>query len=152
MTSRISSTSMDDPRGESPIPSQARIDRIKQSFVEDKLLITEFEELLDAALTGGPPYLASKILEDPRTNDVPTPDDIDERVVKYKEDYYTILGGVARVRETPDWETVINVTGEGTGPNMDEVTVKNKSDTLTDEAKERQEELRRQILGGGERL
>lgn len=148
MTSQISSTPEEDPRGESQI--QPRIDELKEAYIEGELTEVEFDELLDAAFTDGPPYQADALLSDRRTMEVPTPADMDEHVVQNRGDYYTIDGNVARVRDTPDWENVVNVTGDNT-PTHEVETVAANERELSEEARQKQEELKRGIIGGGER-
>lgn len=133
--------------GESPTAHEIRLEEVKEAYIEVELTEPEFEELLDASFSGGPPYRANVILTDRSTMGVPTPEDSDEHVVENRGKYFTIDGNIARVREeTPDWENVINVTG-GPIPDEDEIEEIKREKEQSEEVKEKQVELRRQILG-----
>jgi hypothetical protein len=147
MTSRISSTSTEDPRDESQI--EARLDEVKEAYIEGEITEYEFDELLDASLAESAPYLARVIRNDNRSMDVPTPRDHDEEVYQNRGQYFTIDGNLARLREPPDWENVVNVTGNRPGPDESEVRHIERDINDSREAEQKREELRRKIIGTG---
>lgn len=132
--------------GESPTVSDIRIEELKEAYIDGELSEMEFDELLDAAVSGGPPFRASVVLNDRKTTEIPSPPEIDEQVVQNRNIYLTIDGGIARVRDVPDWENVINVTGNRRGPS-EEATEIERDGEPSEEVKQKQEELRRMIHG-----
>lgn len=132
---------------ESLTTSDLRIEELKEEFIEDELTEIEFDELLDAAMAGEPPYRASVILDDRRTMEVPSPEEMDEQVVQNRNKYFTIDGSIARVREPPDWENVVNVTGGRPGPDEDEVErVSRDAEPKSQKVQKKQDEIRDRIL------
>lgn len=138
--------------GESPTPSDIRIEELKEAFIEDELTEIEFDELLDAAIRGGPPYRASVIVNDRKTQEVPPPPDRDIHVVQNRNKYFNIDGNIARIREPPDWENVINVTGNRRGPDEDEVErISRDAEPKSKDVQEKQDEIRKRIIGRADR-
>jgi len=134
--------------GESPTAHEIRFEELKEEYIEGAITEIEFDELLDAALEESAPYIAKAIIDDRRSMEVPTPSDIDEEVYQNRGTYFTIDGNIAREREPPEWENVVNVTGSD-APSMDEVKVVEENEReLSKEARQKQEELRREVIDG----
>lgn len=97
--------------------SSSRLAELKELWIDDEISEMEFEELMDSALDGGPPYYWKRLVSDTRTTSIPTPDEIDEDVYMHRNEYFTIDGNIARVREEePDWENVVRVYPRGVTP------------------------------------
>lgn len=131
---------------ESQTHVERRIADVKEAYIDGEITEGELEELLEAALDEEPPYLASVIREDDKSMEISPPPDKDEVVYRNRSKFYTIDGNLAREREPPGWENVFNVTGEGRGPDFDEVRVIEQDNETPREAQLKQEELRDRIL------
>lgn len=134
--------------GESPTAHDIRVEELKEAYIEGDLSEAEFDELLDAAIAGEPPYRASVIRNDSKSQDVLVPPEMTDReIYRNRGRYFEIYGNIARERDAPDWENVVNVTGNHAGPDEDEVETIEREGPTSAEVKQKQEELRRRILG-----
>lgn len=139
--------------GESPTANEIRVEELKEAFIEGDLTEGEFDELLDAAMAGEPPYRASIIANDAKSMDVLVPPEMTDReIYKNRGRYFEIHGNIAREREAPEWENVVNVTGNYQPPSEDEVEQIERDEEPSEAVKQKQEKIKRSILGGGERV
>lgn len=128
---------------ELPTRAEGRIEELKEAYIDDEISEQTFETLLDAAFEDDAPFRADwfmKQLETRRKRYA------EETIYMYCGEEYKVEGEIVVPADSDEIERVFNVTGGGI-PDEEEIEDVDNEVEISEEAKEKQDEIRDAILG-----
>lgn len=128
------------------IEIEERVEFLKDSFIDGDLTEDELELFLEAALYGESPFFYDWFETKLETNEARHKRYANNQIYVYRGVEYELDGKqVVEIEDSEDVDRTISVTGSM--PDDEHIEVVENEDEVSDEVKEKQEELRESILG-----
>lgn len=133
--------------GESPtmpeIKKEERVEYLREAYITDTITEKQYEKFLDSAFDGGPPFYSKWFKRQPVTRHKRY---AEKQVYIYCGDEYVIDGDAAVLADLDEEDRVVSVRGRPT-PDDEHIEIVEDESEVSDEVKEKQEEIRDEILG-----